>query len=403
MNLTTCQLCNSKRLVSIIDLGHHPLADTFLPEKFITEPYKVYPLVVMLCRDCGHAQLQYSVPETDRYQKVDYSYTASNSPVSVKHFEEMAQEAISFVGVTKGDLVIDVGSNDGTLLSHFKTHAGSAVLGIEPAKNIAMMAKKRGVQTINDFFNAKTVAQILKKQKAGAKVITATNVFNHITDMRGFMKNIAKILHKDGMFVFEVPYFMDLIKQGAFDTIYLEHISYFGVKAFSNFFKKSGLSIAKLETNSYMGGSIRVYVTKDKKKESKDVTKMIKEETAYGMFKLETFKEFSKRIEQFKFDLNAQVTAAKKEGKKIIGIGAATKGNTLLNYCKIDNHMVDFVTDSSPLKIGKFTPGSLIPIKPDSAITKEISYAIILPWNIAEFLVKKLGHLSLEFIIPKMK
>lgn len=400
MNQKKCQLCGSKELIKIIDLGQHPLADSFLTAEQAAEPTKIYPLEVYLCRKCGHTMLGFWVSEKERYQTIDYSYTGGNSKVSVSHFDEMSKSIGEWVHLDANDLVVDIGSNDGTLLSAFNKNFGTSVIGVEPSFNIAKIAKKNKIKTINDFFNTKSVDQIVKH--GTAKVITATNVFNHISDLNSFIKNIKKILRPDGVFVFEVPYFPDLIKQGAFDTIYLEHISYFNVKPFSEYFAKHKLYIHHLETNEYMGGSIRVFVTKNKQN-NKIVEQYVNNEKKLGIYKLSTYKDFNDRILGFKHSLNYDLYAAKMKGDKIVAIGAATKGNTLLNYCKIDSSMIEFVTDSSALKIGKFTPGSNIPIRPDSDISPEIKYALILPWNIADFLVSKLGHLNLKFIIPKMK
>ncbi|KND46794.1 MAG: putative methyltransferase [Parcubacteria bacterium C7867-006] len=401
MHTKKCQLCGGSKLVKIIDLGLHPLADTFLPKECADKPITLYPLNVLLCKSCGHAMLGYVVPPEERYQKIDYSYTASNSKVSVEHFAKMAESVGTKISLGSKDLVIDIGSNDGTLLKSFKSQFGTKVIGIEPSKNIAKIAKKNGITTINDFFNTKTAKVISKKEKA--KVIIATNVFNHITDMKAFVKDISLALDKTGLFIFEVPYFKTLVEQGAFDTIYLEHVSYFNVMPFHKFFKEHALYIHSLEKNDYMGGSIRVYVSKIKPKDSSIVNEYIDEEKKYGMYDLATYADFTKRIIDFSGRLNFDLYKAKASGEKIVAIGAATKGNTLLNYCKIDSTVIEFITDSSPLKIGKFAPGSNIPIRPDSDISNEISHALILPWNIADFLVSKLSHLNLKFIIPKMK
>ncbi len=401
MNILKCQLCVGSNLKMIIDLGHHPLADSFLSLEQIKSPLRTYPLQVFLCQTCGHAQLGHNVPQEERYQSVDYSYTAGNSKVSVNHFDEMSKSIGEMVNLNKDDLVVDIGSNDGTLLLSFQKNFGAKIIGVEPSLNISKIAKQNKVFTINDFFNEKTCGAILKLGKA--KVITATNVFNHISDLNSFTKNIKKILHKDGIFVFEVPYFPDLIRQGAFDTIYLEHISYFNVKPFNDFFNKHSLYINHLETNEYMGGSIRVSISKNKPKNNKLVEKYISQENKSKIYNLKTYREFKDRIVDFKHRLNFDLYQAKIKGDKIVAIGAATKGNTLLNYCKINSSVIEFVTDSSSLKIGKFTPGSSIQIRPDSDISSDIKYALILPWNIADFLVSKLSHLKLKFIIPRMK
>lgn len=274
-------------------------------------------------------------------------------------------------------------------------------MGVEPALNIAKFAEKDNVPTIQDFFSKETVQKILKKY-GKAKAITCNNTFNHINDLNEFMKNIDRLLAKDGCFIFETPYLLGLVENSSFDTIYLEHVSYFAVKPFQKFFKKFGFYIQYLERNDYMSWSIRVYLGR-KKADDSLIKEYIKAEESAKLFGPKTYEILMAKVRALKSKLCRQIYRVKAKGGKIIGIGAATKGNTLLNYCKIDNTLIDFITDSSPLKIGKFTPGSHIPIKSDKDITPDIKFALILPWNIAKFLKKKLKHLNLQFIIPQMK
>ncbi len=400
MIIKECQLCRSSNLQLIIDLNYHPLADTFLATTQLNEPEIFYPLRVLICQDCGYTTLQYVVSAKTRYQEVDYSYTSSNSPVAIKHFAEMAKETINKLNLTSQDLVVDIGSNAGTLLESFHKLSGCEIIGVEPAPNIARLAEKNKIPTINDFFNKNSVQKILQKQPA--KIITCTNTFNHITDLNEFMKNIKNLLDDNGFFIFEAPYLLHLVQKTAFDTIYLEHVSYFSFKPFSRFFEQFGLYISDIEENEYMGGSVRVSVGKNNENKAL-VKKYIKAEEEADIYDLHTYKVFMSQIEKLKFNLCRQLYEVKNQGEKIIGIGAATKGNTLLNYCQIDNSLIDFITDSSPLKIGKYTPGSRILIKNDVEITPDINYALILPWNIASFLKEKLKHLNLKFIIPQIK
>lgn len=400
MEVKTCQLCNSHNLNLIIDLGLHPLADTFLTKDQLNEKDPLYPLQVFMCQDCGYASLGYIVPAEKRYQATDYSYTSSNTPVAIKHFEELAVQAIKKNKINKEDIVVDIGSNVGTLLSAFKKQIGCKVVGVEPSSNIAKIAEEDDILTIQNFFNGDTVNKIIK-QHGKAKAILATNVFNHITDLDMFMNNIQHLLTEDGQFIFETPYLLPLVKNVSFDTIYLEHVSYFSVKPFEKFFKKHSFFISHLEENDYMGGSIRVYLSKQKSNQSIIEEYISKEEDA-RIYEKETYNLFMKKVKKLKTDLLNELNEVKQKGERVIGIGAATKGNTLLNYCKIDNTVLDFVTDSSPLKIGKYTPGMHIPIKADEDITSDIHYALILPWNITPFLTEKLKPLNLKFLIPQI-
>lgn len=399
MPTTTCILCNSSKLAPIIDLGFHPLADTFLKPEQLSKAEPTYPLTVSLCLDCGHAMEGFIVPPEARYQENDYSYDSGNSKVSVQHFQEFAKEVGEKYSLTEKDLIVDIGSNVGTLLEGFHSQFKTPILGVEPAPNMAKVANERGVETFPTFFDSSAAAEI--KKRGGAKVITATNVYNHIGDMQTFMDDIKTALRPDGVFIFEAPYLKLLIDKMAFDTIYLEHTSYFAVKPLATFYAKRGLAITDVVTNDYMGGSMRMTVALGEAN-TPIVSEMVTTEETMQLFSTEMYKGFQEKVNAFKIGLLGQLIDAKKAGGKIIGIGAATKGNTLLNFCGIDSTLLEFVTDSSPYKIGKLTPGSHIPIKPDEAITSEITHALILPWNIAEFLKGKLQHLNLQFITPHM-
>ncbi len=396
---TTCLLCESKNLTLVIDLGYHPLADTFLKKEDLSLPEETFPLQVLLCSDCGHAMLSYIVPPEKRYQAHDYSYTSGNSKVAVNHFADMAKEGSEKLSLSKDDLVVDIGGNDGTLLKAFESVSGSQVLNIEPSHNIAAIAKENNIETLENFFDEGVANEIAKR--GGAKLITMNNAFNHIGYLREFMGFIKTALTDDGMFMAEVPYLKTMVELTSFDTIYLEHTSFFLVKPLAQFLKKFVMIIAHLEVNDYMGGSIRVYMQKGGE-ESPLVKEYVTKEEEAGLYKKATYDAFMNRVRHFKFSLCNQLFAIKNSGGVIAGIGAATKGNTLLNYCKIDNSLLEFVTDASPLKVGKFTPGSHIPIKGDDALNQGITHALILPWNIGEFLKSKLGHLPVEFLVPQM-
>ncbi|MDP3740714.1 MAG: class I SAM-dependent methyltransferase [bacterium] len=399
MSAIVCQLCGSKELTGIIDLGLHPLADTFWKAEDIPKTEKRYPLRVLLCQRCGYAGLETIVPAEERYTATDYSYTSSNSRVAVTHFQELASEVVRNRGIKENDLVVDIGSNDGTLLMAFRDQTGCQVLGVDPSPNIAKLANASGVPTLPNFFDEAAVDNILE-QYGKPRLITGTNVLNHSSNIADFMGNIVKFLAPGGVFVFEVPYLLTLVESRAFDTIYLEHISYLAIKPLQKFFQRFGLAIEHLDKIDYMGGSIRVYVSRNK--ESREVANFVAAEEQAGIFQTGTYEKFMDDVKGLKAGVLREITELKARGEKIVGIGAATKGNTFLNYCGIDNTMLEFITEASPLKIGKFTPGSRIPIKSDADITPDFHYALILPWNIADFLKNKLADRNLKFITPKI-
>lgn len=399
MTLRTCALCHATELKPVIDLGFHPCADTFVFEAKLQEVEHRYPLKVCLCTSCGHTQLAHVVPGHVRYQDNDYSYDSSNSPVSIGHFTDLARDVSRALNVVPGDLVCDVGSNIGTLLDAFRSITGCQVIGIDPSANIAALANAQGIRTINDFFGMESAQEVLKIGRP--RVITATNVLNHSEDVAAFFDVAEKLIDPSGCVVFEVPYLLEMIKQTAFDTIYLEHINYFSVTPLSRFLAMRGFGIERVEVSDYMCGTLRLYVRPDAR-HGDIVATYIKLESEYGLFSEGVYDGFMDRVKSLKFRLNKQLYAIKASGGKIIGIGAATKGNTLLNYCNIDGDLLDYITDTSTLKLGKLTPGSHIRIVSDESITSDITHGLILPWNIADHLTKKLKHLGLKFIIPML-
>jgi len=397
MNVTKCHLCKSDNLVKILDLGFHPLADFFPKKAQISQMERRYPLSVLLCRECGHAMNSYVVSGEERYQENDYSFNSNHSKISIEHFANFASDVAKVTNMKKGDLVVDIGSNVGTLLSSFKD-LGAEVLGVDPASNIAAIAEENGIPTINDFFNANVSSQILRKGKA--KIVTSVNCFNHVENPDDFMRNVVSILSQDSVFVIESPHFLQILKRKQFDTVYHEHISYFSVKSLTAYVKDFGLTILHAEENDYIGGVIRIFIGYGK--EDGSVQQIIAKEEQAELFEEKTWKTYARAILECKLNLLKEVVDARSRGGKIVVIGAAAKGNTLLNYCGIDNSLIDFATDASDLKIGKYLPGSHIPIKSDDDIGSDITHAIILAWNLSDFLKEKISskHQGIMYITP---
>lgn len=401
MLIKNCRLCRSGRISKIVDLGYHPLADTFLPPEVLYSAGEMsYPLHLGLCQDCGHVFTLFAVAPEERYQKTDYSYDSSNSAVSIGHFKEFAEAVIAEKAPGKDGLIVDIGSNVGTLLSHFRDHGHPNIIGVEPSRNIAELAITKGVPTINDFF-CKNVIEPLRK--AGpAKIVVSANVVNHADELGALLNTVKGVLAEGGIFVFEVPYLLDLLKNTAFDTIYHEHVHYHSLRPLSAELAREGFSVFKVERTDYMCGSIRVYARVGGT-HSALVDAMIEEEIAFGLFEPATWATFSERILKVKTSMLSYMAKIRAKGGKVIGIGAATKGNTLLNYCRLDGDSIAYIADSSPLKIGKLTPGSHIPIVSDFDIDSSVTHAIILPWNIAPMLKSKLAHLGLNFYVPQVE
>jgi SAM-dependent methyltransferase len=383
-----------------VNLGFHPLADTFLAEALQLGPEVSYPLQLGSCRTCGHVFTLYPVAPEDRYQKQDYSYDSSNSNVSIRHFREFAEAVLTYKTPSPQALVVDIGSNVGTLLGHFQTLGHPSVLGVEPSGNISRLAVEHGVPTLNDFFGEAIIDPI--RAAGGVDILLSSNVINHVEDLPAILSVAKSLMNPDAIFAFEVPYLLDLVRQTAFDTIYHEHVHYYGIKPLAKCVQKAGFSVFAVDHLEYMCGSIRVYM-KVGGEHAGIVQEMSDAEDAFKLYDIETYRSFMKRVLATKLTVTSQLTAIRRDGGEIIGIGAATKGNTFLNYCGLDSDTISYITDTSPLKIGKRTPGSHIPIISDADISPSATHALILPWNIADMLMAKLSHLGLEFYVPQVQ
>lgn len=400
MKITYCRLCDGPQLDLVVDLGYHPLADTFLPPALLYGPEVSYPLQLGSCRNCGHVATLYSVSAVERYQAHEYSYDSSNSKVAIQHFKEFADAVLGVHRPSKGALISDIGSNVGTLLSHFKNAGHTHVIGVEPASNIARLAESSGVPTLNNFFDSSIVAPL--REAGGVEVLLSSNVVNHADDLRGLLRTAREVMKPDGVFVFEVPYLLDLVRGTAFDTIYHEHVHYYGVKPLADCLARAGFSIFRIDFIDYMCGSIRVF-TRIGGEHAPVVAEAVAREQEFGLYQAECWRQFMQRVRRVKFTVVQQLARIREAGGKIIGIGAATKGNTFLNYCRLDSDTVEYIADASPLKVGKLTPGSHIPIVADGDIDKSATHALILPWNIAPMLQTKLAHLGLKFYVPQVE
>lgn len=401
MKITKCRLCQSERIQKVADLGYHPLADTFLPPEILFSAGEMsYPLQLGLCHDCGHVFTLFAVSPEDRYQKTDYSYDSSNSAVSIQHFEEFAKAVLVERTPGPNGLVVDIGSNVGTLLGHFQTFGHANVIGVEPSGNISALAIKNGVPTINDFFCDRVIKPL--REAGPVEVLLSANVLNHADDLGALFATAKAVLIEDGIFVFEVPYLLDLVQATAFDTIYHEHVHYHAIQPLAAALARYGFSIFKVERTDYMCGSIRVY-TRVGGHHGAEVLSMIEAERKFGLFEPTIWETFMGRVRKVKTTVLAHLAEIRSNGGVIIGVGAATKGNTFLNYCRLDGDTVAYISDASVLKVGKLTPGSHIPIIGDADIDPSVTHALILPWNIAPMLKAKLAHLGLAFYTPQVE
>lgn len=385
-----------------LDLGFTPPADQFRRKDQLREPDVYYPLDVYACDDCGLVQLGYVVSPEVLYRQ-DYPYESSTTQTGHRHWSQFAKSVVDRFNLTQEDLAVDIGSNVGVLLGEFKKN-GVRIQGVDPAANIVLLAHERGIDTICDFFNLETAEQIIQK-KGHASVITATNVFAHVNDLDSFMKQVKQLLNKKGIFIFEAPYFVNLLKANEYDTIYHEHLSYLSVKPLIPFFNKFDMEVFDIEQVDIHGGSFRVFVgMKAARPVSDQVGKLLDHENKLGIYTHKVLDQFADVVKKNKRDLVWLLQSLKHQGKRIAGVSAPAKGMTLLNYCGIDRHILDFVTEKSSLKIGRYTPGAHIPVVPDSALLEhKPDYALLLAWNFAEEIMKNLDEYRKQggkFIIP---
>lgn len=404
--MNKCIVCGkNSSLKRVIEMGFHPLADTFLKKDQLLSPQKLYPLNCLLCKNCGHFQNEIFVSGEERYIDSNYSYTSSNSPSAMAHWDEFCETVSSFIDLKPKDTVIEFGSNDGYLLAQFQKK-GARVVGIDPSPVMADVANKSGIYTICDFINRDAI-KIAVKKYGKAKIILGNNVLNHIEYLNEAIATIKSGLLKDGYFVVEVPSLRDTVQKYLFDMIFHEHVSTFSVKSIDYLLRKHGLFIAKVEDIPYHGGSHRVYASLDPKKYNKQlVKKIIAQEEKAKLFTVDTYKKFMEKVVRDKNECLSKIYYLKKKGKKIAAVGAGARSNTLLNFYRLDPTVLEFVTDASKHKQGKFTPESNIAIKDDSALrTENIDVALITAWNIGKYLTEKIRKINdkIDFIVPGEK
>jgi len=402
-HINQCQICNNKGLEIVLPLGHQPPVHAHLTKEGLGQPEITYPLNFCRCDKCGLLQLDYIVdPKIVFYP--EYPYYTGMTSMLVRNFQLLTNLLINQYKLTKKDLAIDIGSNDGTLLKGFKNQ-GMRVLGIEPT-NVAKIATKNGIPTIQEFFNEETAKKIIKKN-GRAKIITATNIFAHINNLFEFMESIKKILDDGGIFVSESQYLMDIIEKLEFDTIYHEHLRFYSLRPLRRLFSQTGFSLVDAERIQAAGGSIRVYAMKGKHSPSKRVYKLINDEEKAGLYKIQTFRKFARQALIAKRKLLAILINCKKGDNRIVGLGAPARSNTLLGFTKIGTDFLDYVAErkGSP-KIGLFTPGTHLPVIDEQKIFEQkIPYVLILSWHIGKELMKKFrerGYTG-KFIMPLPK
>tara|TARA_B100000925_G_scaffold291080_1_gene277963 strand:+ start:653 stop:1891 length:1239 start_codon:yes stop_codon:yes gene_type:complete len=396
-----CLSCNSNNLIEIMNLGLHSFADRFVKKKDLKKKDPCYPLVLDLCKKCNFIQSKYKTNPKDRYFNYDYSYTSSNSKYSINHWKKYADNLDRHFNL-KNKNIIEIGSNDG-LLSFFIKQKAKEVISIDASPFMVKLAKQKKLKSYCYIFNFENSKKI-RKISGPADIIIANNVFNHADNPKNFLKGIKNLLKKDGKFIFEQPYFLKTLSSKKFDQVYHEHISYFTVKNIKNLLGEVGLKINYISFNQYHGGSIRTTCSFNQSaiQRNNELTK-IKFEENKGIYKLNFFKNYITYINKNKARINKIINFYKIKKYKVIGVGAGAKTNTYLTFNDLNFKKIDFVTDASKFKIGKFTPYTRIPIKNDKIIKKyKKIVCIILSWNISNLLKNKLTKINkrIKFIKP---
>ena len=386
-----CRSCNNTDLKRVVSLGYQPLANNLINKK--NQKCDLYPLEVNYCPKCHNCQLSVAVEPKKMFS--NYLYTSSTSKVFRNHFIEAAKKYSKELKLNKKkSYIIDIGSNDGVALKPFIDLGFKNILGIEPAKNLAKLANKNKIKTFNGFLEKKNI----KKIKKNADLILASNVFAHSDKLKEMADCMFSLLSKKGTIVIEVQYLMNTLKDLTFDNIYHEHYNYWSLTSLTYFFNQFGAKIFKSEKIDTHGGSIRIYVKKDKSiKIDSSVKKMLKEEESFGITRFTTYQKFGEKVYKIRENVLENIKELKKNNKTIIGYGAPAKATTALNFFGISKE-IDFIVEDNNLKHNKFIPGVKIAIKSKSHIKNKKNILIVLAWNFYNDIKKNNSNLSDNFI-----
>jgi hypothetical protein len=379
--LERCRACGVADVTPVLSLGSLPLANALLASDATVDEVR-YPLDLVFCRRCALLQITETVPPERLF--TDYAYLSSVSNTVVENARRIVDRTVAERRLEAAHLAVEIASNDGYLLQHYRAR-GVRVLGIEPAGNIAAIAERLGIRTVAEFFNAPLAAR-LRREGVAADVLHANNVLAHIADLGGVLDGIRTLLQPQGVAIVEVPYVRDMIERLEFDTIYHEHLSYFSLTALHRAVTARALTIVDVERIPIHGGSLRVTLGHAKGNEvTASVGALLAEERALGLSDVRYYEGFARRVEQLRDALRTLVGRLKSEGHRIAAYGASAKGATLLNYCGIGAETLDFVVDRSPLKQGRFTPGTRLRIcAPERLLLDRPAFSLLLVWNIAD-------------------
>jgi SAM-dependent methyltransferase len=404
-----CRFCQHELEHEFIDLVNSPPSNSFLNMDEIDKPEIFFPLKLYVCENCFLVQIDEYKKSKDIFSDT-YVYFSSFSRSWLAHAKEYADMITARLRLTDRSFVVEIASNDGYLLQHFK-EKNIPCLGIEPAKSVADVARKKGINLLAEFFGVRLAQQLAQEGKM-ADLVIGNNVLAHVPDINDFVKGIKILLQTDGVATLEFPHLMRLVEENQFDTIYHEHYSYFSFYSVNRIFSEHGLVLFDVEEIPTHGGSLRIYAAHKEdrfKTISAKVGSLLKKEVAAGIQKLDYYQDFQNKANRVKYQLLSFLSRCKAQEKTVAAYGAAAKGNTLLNYCGVKKDMVSFVVDASPHKQGKFLPGSHIPVVNENEIRKvKPDYVLILPWNIQKEIEQQLMYIrdwdgKFVVAIPKLK
>jgi C-methyltransferase C-terminal domain/Methyltransferase domain/Putative zinc binding domain len=368
----------------------------------VHEPQERYPLDLSFCEACTHLQLLDVVDPKVLFEH--YVYVSGTSPAFVRHFADYAEWLWTFSSMPRGSLVVDIGSNDGTLLSAF-SRLGAGVLGIDPAREIAHAASVKGIETIPQFFSPELAMDIVRR-RGPATIVTANNVFAHIDDLSAVLHGVGLLLAPNGLLSFEVSYLVDVIDKMLFDTIYHEHLDYHAVRPLVPFLAKNDFELLEAKRVAPHGGSVRVIAQRlgAARRPGHSVKEALAAEGALKLHALETYQQFAKRVDRLGAELRSLLAGLRNQGKRIAGFGAPAKATTLMYHFGIGPETIDFIVDDSPLKQGLYSPGMHIPVLPPEAIAeRRPDYLLLLAWNFAGPIIDKHAWYRQQggrFIVP---
>lgn len=389
-----CRYCKHELSHEFVDLGFSPPSNAFLKNEQLNAPETYYPLKIMVCEACFLVQIDEFAKHDDIFN-ADYAYFSSFSTSWLAHAKAYTEMMTQRFGLNSESQVMEIASNDGYLLQYFQAK-NIPVLGIEPTANTAAVAIEKGIESVIDFFGVRLATELAKTRKAD--VLLGNNVLAHVPDINDFVGGMKIVLAEKGVITMEFPHLLQLIDKNQFDTIYHEHFSYLSFSTVQKIFESKGLVMFDVEEIPTHGGSLRIYAKHqedDNQAISPNVTALLAKEKAFGLTDLAIYQNYQAKADKVKDDFLAFLIQAKKEGKSVIGYGAAAKGNTLLNYAGIRKDLIHYVVDASPYKQNKFLPGVHIPVLSQAKISEtKPDYVVILPWNLKEEISQQLSFIG---------